>query len=296
LIYNTSGINLENWSGQDDKGISSLTALIKQAANLMVFQKYFDQWDHSFKLLGERMLQIALNNWNAEKIGLLIGEEPSPHFFSRVFAKFQVVVEEGLMTPTQKNFQAQQMLEINERFGREVIPASMIIKDMNIQGKAEIIQFLQQQEEQQSIVSQHETTIQHAFEDAKLKELYSKAVSNLATARERHGRSEADIGLFEERLSEITQNRAMATKAKMDALAKLMETSNLYGDVETAEKMGFMEAYDNMQNFEEDEEKADAKRTALANEFLMEIMGNQQGAPMEQMPQGDEAQMAQQTM
>lgn len=296
LIYNTSGINLENWSGQEEKGISSLTALIKQAANLMVFQKYFDQWDFAFKLLGERMLQIVLNNWNAEKIALLIGEEPSPHFFSRVFAKFQVVVEEGLMTPTQRNFQAQQMLEINDRFGREVIPASMIIKDMNIQGKAEILQFLQQQEQQQNEVANQERIIQHSFEDAKLKELYSKAVSNLATARERHGRSEADIGLFEERLSEITQNRAMATKAKMEALAKLMETSNLYGENQTAEKLGFMEAFDNMQNFEEDEEKADAKRTALANEFLISIMGNQQGFPMEQMPQGHESEMAQQIM
>jgi hypothetical protein len=296
LIYNTSGINLENWSGQDDKGISSLTALIKQAANLMVFQKYFDQWDYSFKLLGERMLQIVLNNWNAEKVALLIGEEPSPHFFSRVFAKFKVLVEESDLTPTQQNLQAQQMMEINERFGREVFSPSQIIPKLNITGKAEIIQLLQQQEQEQAAVAQETQTIQHAFEDAKLKELYSKAVSNIATARERHGRSEADIGLFEERLSEITQNRANATKAKIDALAKLMETSNLYGEEETAEKLGFMAAYDNMQNIEEDEEKADAKRTALANEFLMSIMGNQQGSPMEQMPQGNEAQMAQQTM
>jgi hypothetical protein len=33
LIYSTSGVNLENWRGQQDKQISSLTALIKQAAN-----------------------------------------------------------------------------------------------------------------------------------------------------------------------------------------------------------------------------------------------------------------------
>ena len=186
LIMRTSGIDLENWSGQQDKQTSTLTALVKQAANLMVFQKYFDQWDHALKLLGERMLQIVLQNWNAEKVAMMIGQEPSPHFFSRVFAKYKTVVEEGLLTPTQRNLQSQQMLDINTTFGREVIPASMIIKDMNIQGKAEVMQFLQQQEQQAAQTQQAQMEVQHAYEHAKLQELISKATANIARAREDH--------------------------------------------------------------------------------------------------------------
>lgn len=276
LIFQTSGINLENWSGQNDKQISSLTMLMKQAANLMVFQKYFDQWDYSLKLVFERMLQISLLNWNAAKVGLMIGEEPSSYFFSRVFAKFQTIVEEGLLTPTQKNLQAQQMMDINAAFGREVLPPSMIIKDMNIQGKAEIMQFLQQQEQQAAQLQQEQTAVQHAFEDAKLKELTTRAANNLAMARERHGRAEADIGLFEERLSEITQNRAMATKAKMEALEKLVDVIGKYGEIETMLKMSELESFDYRQEQKEDREKADAKQTALANQFFNSIMGNQQ--------------------
>jgi hypothetical protein len=287
LIYQTAGINLENWSGQDDKQISSLTMLIKQAANLMVFQKYFDQWDMSLKLLGERMLQIVLQNWNAEKVGLMIGEEPSPHFYSRIFAKYQTMVEEGLNTPTQRNLQAQQMLEINERFGREVLPASMIIKDMNIQGKSEIMQFLQQQEQQAQQLQQEQTAVQHAFEDAKLKELYSKATANLATARERHGRSESNIGLFEERLSMISKNRALATKEKMEALEKLIDVIAKFGDIETSLKLHELESIEFGQERKEDEEKIDAKRTSMANEFVSSIMGNMQGNQQQgqEMPQ-----------
>ncbi len=276
LVFKTSGIDIENWAGQQEKQVSSLTLLIKQAANLLPFQKYFDQWDYSLKLVGERLLQICLYNWNAEKVGLMIGEEPSPHFYSRVFAKYQTVVEEGLLTATQKNLQAQQMLDINERFGREVLPASMIIKDMNIQGKAEIMQFLQQQEQQASQLQQEQTAVQHAFEHAKLQEMMTKAASQLATARERHGRAEADIGLFEERLSEITQNRAMATKAKMEALEKLVDVIAKYGEIEAALKMNQIENFDYRQEGKEDVEKADAKRTSLANEFVQSIMGNQQ--------------------
>lgn len=293
LIFSTSGINLENWSGQDSKQISSLTLLLKQAANLMVFQKYFDQWDFAFKTLGERFLQYIIKNWNAQKVAMILNEEPSPHFFSRVFAKFHTIVEEGILTPTQRNLQAQQMLDINSTFGREVIPASMIIKYMNIQGKGEIEQFLQQQEEQAAAVQSEATNIQHAFEEAKLKEMYTQAMANLATARERHGRAEADIGLFEERLSEITHNRAMATKAKMEALEKMVDVIAKFGEVETMIKMNQLDSIEDNQSLEEDREKQDAKQTAESNKFLEQLLGQmgqkgQQttGNQMGQMPQG----------
>jgi hypothetical protein len=275
LIFGTSGVDLENWSAQNDKQASTLTTLIKQAANLMVLQKYFDQWDQSLKYVGERLLQIVLNNWNAEKVGLLIGEEPTPYFYSKVFSRFQTIVEEGDLTPTQQNMQAQSLMDINQAFGREVFPPSMIVPHLNITGKAEAIQFLQQQEQQAQAVQQEATTIQHAFEEAKLKDLYAKATANIATARERHGRAEADIGLFEERLSEITHNRAMATKAKMEALEKMVDVIAKYGEVETALKMSQIESFDYQQEQKEDEEKTDAKRTAFANDFLSQLMGGQ---------------------
>jgi hypothetical protein len=293
LIYQTSGIQLENWSGQSDKQISALTALIKQAANLMVFQKYFDQWDYSDKLLGDKLLQIVLNNWNAQKVALYIGEEPSPHFHSKVFAKYQTIVEESDLTPTQQNLQAQQMMEMNERFQREVFPPSMIIPKLNITGKSEIIQFLQGQEKQAQELQNEQTAVQHAFEDAKLKELYSKATANLATARERQGRAEADIGLFEERLSEITRNRALATKDKMEALEKLIDVIAKYGEIEAALKMNEIESFDYRQEGKENTEKADAKRTALANDFRNSIIGNNLNQP--QRPQQGQG-MAQQAM
>lgn len=272
LIYNTSGINLENWAGQQDKQISTLTAMLKQAANLMVFQKYFDQWDYALKLYGDLKLQIILNNWNAYKVGLIIGEEPSPFFYSQVFAKYNVTVEEALLTPTQKNYQAQQMLEINQTFGREVIPPSMIIKDMNIQGKSEIMQYLQQQEQSMAEQQSQASMMEMAKLDAQLKELYSKATNNIAMARERHGRTESNIGLFEERLSEITHNRALATKEKMEALEKLIDLIERYGQIETMMNMSTLDAVEEDMEIEEEIEKQDVKQTSLANSFLTNIM------------------------
>lgn len=296
LVFKTSGIDLENWSGQQDKQISSLTLLIKQAANLLPFQKYFDQWDHVLKLVGERLLQIALNNWNEQKVSLMIGEQPSPYFYSKIFAKYKTIVEEGLLTATQQNLQAQQMMDINQTFGREVFPPSMIIPKMNITGKGEIIPYLQQQEQQAAAAQQEAQNIQHAVEDAKLKELYSKATANIATARERHGRAESNIGLFEERLSEITRNRALATKDKMEALEKLVDVIAKYGEIEAALKMHEIENFDYNQQNKENVEKADAKSTSLANDFqnsIMNSLGSGTQMPLPNQNQQQEPQMAQ---
>jgi hypothetical protein len=272
LIFRTSGIDLENWAGQQDKQTSSLTVLLKQAANLMVFQKYFDQWDYSLKLLGDRLIEIVQNNWNAAKVKMLINEEPSPLFYSRIFSKFQTLVEEGLLTPTQKNMQAQQMLDVNAVFGREVLPASMIIKDMNIQGKNQVMQFLQTQEEQASQLNQEQTAVQHAFEQAKLQELQSRATNNVAMAKERYGRFESNVGLLEERISEISKNRALSTKAKMEALEQLINVIAKYGEIETMLKMNEIQSFDFAQKGMEDMEKQQAYDEANSNEFLSKLM------------------------
>jgi hypothetical protein len=282
LIYATSGINLENWSAQEDKQVSSLTVLLKQAANLMVFQKYFDQWDFSDKLLGERLLQIALNNWNAQKVGLYIGEEPSPHFYSKVFAKFQVIVEEADLTPTQQNLQAQQMMDMNQAFGREVFPPSMIIPKLNITGKGEIIPYLQQQEQQMQQMQQEDMIVKHMAEDAKVKELYSRATANLAMAKERVGRFDANVGLLEERLSEISKNQSLSTKAKMEALEKMVDVIARFGEVETMLKMHDIETLNYQETIKEDQEREKARSNSEGTRFLDQIMGNMQSSNQQQ--------------
>ena len=280
LMWTTSGINLENWSAQDDKQASSLTVLLKQGANLMVLQKYFDQWDYSLKLLGGRMLDIVLNNWNEAKCGLLLGEEPTAHFYSHIFAKYNVVVEEGLNTATQKNMQAQQLLEINQIFGREVFPPSMIVKDMNLSGRAEAVQYLQQQEQAMQMAQEHAQNTAQVIEEAKLKELYSKAALNISNAKERQARSDSNVGLFEERLSMISKNHSMSTKARAEALEKLVEVTHRYGDLEANLKMNDLQSLENSEEQEERGAKREAQMTSAGNEFVAQIlsgMNSQQG-------------------
>lgn len=275
LIFSTSGVNLENWSAQADPGASSLTVMLKQAANLTVLQKYFDQWDLSLKILGDRMLSIVQNNWNAAKVALLIGEEPSPFFYSRIFAKYQVVVEEGVLTATQQFQEYKAWLELNQQLGG-IIPPAEIAKRAPIQGKNDLMKILDQQSMQQQAAAQEAQNFKHAFEEAKLQELHSKSASNIAMARERHGRAEANVGLFEERLSEISRNRSLAAKDKMDALLSLIEATKAMGEVETMVKLNQLDAIEEEQEMDEDREKMDAKSTTLSNDILAGALGGVQ--------------------
>ncbi|HEX5553441.1 MAG TPA: hypothetical protein VFX43_09355 [Chitinophagaceae bacterium] len=270
LIQRTSGISYENFGLSDDKAISGLTTALRQASSLVALQKYFDQWDTALKLLGNLDLKIIQNNWSSQKVAKILNKEPDPLFFNKMFTRHQVVVSEGLNTETQQKMHFVELLELNERMGG-ALPPSFIMKYYPGQGKEEITQFLESQAQQAQAAQQQKEMLENAFTDARLKELYSRAASNIAMARERHGRSESNIGLFEERLSEITQNRAMATKAKVESLEKLLDLIQKYGEIEAALKASQLQGIELQQQEEEAREKIDAKRTADANEFLSKI-------------------------
>ena len=272
LMYETSGINIENWSGQQDKQVSSLTVLLKQAANLMVFQKYFDQWDYSDKCLGDILLKIVLNNWNAEKVKLYIGEEPSPFFYSKIYSTYQTIVEEADLTPTQQNLQAQQMMDINQMFGREVFTPSQIVPKLNITGKADIIDILQQQEQQMQAQQAEAMNLQHTVEEMKLKELMAKIHNLLSQARERDARSASNVGLFEERISEISKNHAISTREKMDALTKMLEAIQRFGEVEVMLKANQLESIKYDEEEVEKEARTDIEKNQVSNRFAEQIM------------------------
>jgi hypothetical protein len=258
---------------------------MKQAANLMVFQKYFDQWDYSDKLLGDKLLQIAINKWSAEKVKTIINEEPTPHFYSKVFAKYNTIVEESDLTPTQQNLQAQQMMDMNQAFGREVFPPSMIIPKLNITGKGEIIPYLQQQEEQAASAQNEAMLLEQTVEEMKIKDMMAKIHNQLSQARERDSRSESNIGLFEERMSMISKNHALASKEKMAALSQLMDTIQKFGEVQTFIQSNNLDAVNIDDEELEKQSRQNVERQEASKRFVEQIMASQPSRPQQQQQQ-----------
>lgn len=283
LVFRTTGVSLENFGlGENaDKSQSGLAIMLKQGAGLMVLQKYFDQWDVALKILGNLDIQIIQNKWSATKVAMMIGEEPAPNFFSKIFSKYHVLVEEGLNTPTQKQMAFAQIIELNQMLGG-IIPAREILEMATFQNKDKIIKAVDEQMQQTAAIQNERHVLEQTEIQTRLQVLQAKAASEIAMARERHGRAESNIGLFEERLSEITHNRAMATKAKVESLEKLLDLVAKYGELEASIKAAELQSLNIQQEQEEDVEKADARRTALANDFFNSIMKpNQQPIPMQ---------------
>jgi hypothetical protein len=63
------------------------------------------------------------------------------------------------------------------------------------------------------------------------------------------------------------------SRGKMEALEKMVDVIQKYGEIETMLKMGELQSFDYQQEQKEEVEKRDAKRTAAGNEFISKILG-----------------------
>jgi hypothetical protein len=157
-----------------------------------------------------------------------------------------------------------------------IIPPKFLLEHSTIQGKNEIIEAVEQQQKEAAEMQKEQAMLEHAKIEAELGLLHARATSEVATARERHGRAESNIGLFEERLSEISQNRSIAVKNKVEALQKLIETVELYGDKKAAKSAQSLEVMSLSERDKEDREKDDARLTEQSNDFLTNLSQNNQ--------------------
>ncbi len=272
LIFQVSGVNQE-LMGMASDAKAGITEMLRQGAGLVTLMKYFDQWDVAFKLLGVLDKKIIQRNWSTPKITRILGREPSPAFQLQIFSKFDTLVSEGLNTTIQKQQQFAQMIELNEVLGG-IIPPRFMLENATIHGKQEIIEAIDQQQKQQDEMQQEQQMLEKNLLEAQMQSLTARSVSDIALSRERHGRAESNIGLFEERLSQITKNRSSALKDRVDALEKLLGTTATYGEALTTLKEEQLDVMGDEQIEEEDLEKIDAKLTSDANEFITNFLKN----------------------
>lgn len=271
FIFRTSGVNQE-LLGMADDAKSGIEVMLRQGAGLVTLQKYFDQWDTALKLLGRLEQKIIQNMWSPAKIARILGKEPNPEFLSKTFSRYDVVVAEGLDTAIQQQSQFRQMLEINQMLGG-IIPAKFILKNATIHGKNEIIEAVDKAEQMAAEVQQQQSMLQHAMLDAQIQNLQAKSASEVATAKERYGRFESNIGLLEERISQISKNRSLSAKAKAEALQILLETVATFGQAATDKEARELEAFDYHQKNIEDQERNQAHKESQATETISKLLG-----------------------
>ena len=295
FIFRTSGVNQE-LMGMADDSTTGIEVMLRQGAGLVTLQKYFDQWDNVLKSLGRLEQKIIQNKWSPAKIARILGKQPNVEFLNKTFSKYDVLVSEGLNTTVQAQQQFMQMLHLNKELGG-IIPPKFILQYATIQGKNEIMQEVEQREKAQMEAQNQQMIIEHTKMEAELHLLHAKSVNELTWAKERDQRSKADVGLYEERLSQITQNKSMALKNKVEALQKLLEIITQHGEIEAAKTANRLAELGNIQEDNDDKEKLDAKIETHSTDFLLENMqNNSQQQNGNAQPNSGNAQPNQQTM
>jgi len=199
-INQISGVNEELLgSAIDDK--AGVLAMLRQGAGLTTLQRLFDQLDHSQRLLGRVLLKLIQANFTPGKMKRILGEEPSQQFYSKAFGNYDVMIEEGFNTTTQKQMNFAQLLQLKEA-GVDIDPAALL-EAATIQNKSRLVKEVQERQKQaaDAQAKQDETML-------KLQEAQTKVAMSTAAANE---------GLGMERTSRVMDNQAQARERDANA-------------------------------------------------------------------------------
>lgn len=201
-IQLVSGVNEELLgSAQDDK--AGILSMLRQGAALTTLQPLFDQLDRSQKLLYKIILDVVQTNFMPGKVKkILEGQEPAPQFYNKAFGRYDIAIEDGLNTSTQRQMQFAQLVHLKEV--GVPIPDDLLLEASTLQDKKKLVEAVARNAQAQQQAQQAQ--LQSAMRE-------EEARTNLAYAR-----AEADRGLGHERTSRVIENIESAKERKAAAV------------------------------------------------------------------------------
>jgi len=267
-IAEVSGVN-EELLGSADDDKAGILSMLRQGAGLTTLQILFDQLDQSQKLLGTLTLELIQKNWTPGKVKRIINQEPSQQFYNRAFGKYDAVVEEGLNTTTQKQYQFKQLLYLRE-LGIPV-PTDILLNSSTLQNKQELIDGLQQQEQKQAQQEQQQQQIQLELLKAQIEDIKARAMANEGLGVERASRIEENRALAIERISEAQKDRDLGTLDRVKAVKEItdMDLSQLEKALKIIEEIQKRQGFEAKERTEEALSQAPQhERTIRENEII----------------------------
>jgi hypothetical protein len=220
-ITKISGVNEELLgAATDDK--SGILAMLRQGAGLVTLQTIFDKLDYTQRLYGKIRLQAIRKNFSKGKIRNILGHDPDERFFTTHSLKYSVAVEEGNYSTTQRQMELQQLLHFKE-LGMPIADKS-ILRAAFITNKAQVIEDMEQNMQQQQQAQQAQAQQQAQVDQAKIMAQYAKSRSDLAREKDLMASSQ-------EKLAKIVQIDAEAehkrTQSDLDLVKMMVELEDM---------------------------------------------------------------------
>lgn len=217
------GLNDANFGIPENGNESGIMMMLRQGASLVNLQDVFDNLRFSQKNITNKVLKL-IQQWTPEKVERILHQKPTQQFYNKDFTKYDISIQEGVHTDTQKQMYFRQLTDLYQLTapsGQSPITPTMLIEAAPIQGKTELNQQLKQNEQQAAQQAQQQQQIEQQVLSAKMQAMQAKAVSDIALGKERFTRSVANLGLEDERASQAVQDRADAALSRVKAMKEL---------------------------------------------------------------------------
>ena len=206
IINEIAGVTPE-MMGQEIDDKAGIITMIRQSAAITRLQPIFDQMDEFQRLDGDLTIEMAQQNYTYGKIRQIIGEEPTEEFDNKLFYKYGCKVAPGVLTETQQQLEAQQLIYAREALG---IPVSSkrILSKLIIQDKEEIMAEVEQAEQQQMQMAQQRSQLemQQLQVDNETKLAYARSQDGLA--QERVAKIQTDVAVAQEKIAKSKEDRS----------------------------------------------------------------------------------------
>lgn len=217
-IMSVIGINDASFGQTQNDQESGIMMMLRQGASLVNIQDIMENLRFAQKQMTRKCIKM-MQKWTPQKIQRILNREPSQQFYSKDFIKYDIDIQEGILTGTQKQMYFRQLLDLKQ-VGAPVT-GEMLAKAAPIQGKTEYIEQVSQMEQQQSQQAQQAQQIQMSLVDGQRQAQQAKAISDIALSKERFTRAVANIGLEEERNSKAVDDRTSAALDRAKAIKEL---------------------------------------------------------------------------
>lgn len=218
-IGTVANISDELLGQADNDQDSGLKVMLRQGAALVGLQDIFDNLRFAQEVASRKCIKM-ITKWTPEKMKRVMNEDPDPRLKGLDVSKYDISVQEGVLTNSQQQLFFRQMLDIKS-IEPDAVPPGFLAKIAPLQGKTEYMQAVQEYNQQIQQAQSETSQMQNQQLAVQSELIQSQSIANLASAKERFTRAVANMGLEDERASKSVDNRADATLKRMEAAAKL---------------------------------------------------------------------------
>lgn len=202
------------------KDMSGTMMKLKMGAGLVGQQIVFDKLNESQMQVGEIMNELIVQNFTPGKIGKILGKEPTERFLQHYEDKYMCAVEEGQLTTTQRQLKFLQAMHFKQIMP-DAVPDSYLLEESTLQGKKDLIEASKQREQQAAQMQQMQAQQAMQQQEILSRSIEAKAQLDFAGAEERKSKAVSEIAWAKESVTQGEYDRAKANLDNAKAMAEL---------------------------------------------------------------------------